>query len=106
MVLVLSTLGLVPSGCSWLFVTPPPADARPGDRVACTTSPGAPIADTLLGASSLAGALYVAGTAGNKPTPAQNALVTTGLVWTIAYTFAAVHGYRTTAACRALTDED
>lgn len=72
----------------------------------CTTSPAAPVVDTLLAASNVAGALYIAGTVGNKATPTQNALVTTGLVWAIVYTAAAIHGYRTTAACRELVDQE
>jgi hypothetical protein len=104
--LVVSTSALVLSGCSWIFVTPPPADAGRGERVECTTSPAAPVVDTLLAASNVAGALYIAGTVGNKATPTQNALVTTGLVWAIVYTTAAVHGYRATAACRELVDGD
>lgn len=103
---VLATATLGSAGCSWLFVKPLPPDYQAGDRVDCTTSPAAPIADTLLAASNIAGVLYITGTAGNKPTPTQNALVTSALVWTIVDITSAVHGYRATAACRAALDDD
>jgi hypothetical protein len=99
-------MALAQGGCSWIFVQPLPPDYQRGDPIACTTSVGAPIADTLLAASNIAGALYVAGTVGSKATPAENALVSTGLVWTVVYISAAVHGYRATAACREAKEED
>ena len=83
-----------------IFVKPLPPDYRPGRETDCTTSVAAPVADTLLAASNVAGVLYIAGTTGDKATPAQNALVTTALVWTIVYITSAIHGNRATATCR------
>jgi hypothetical protein len=103
-ILLLGVLGL--GGCSWIFVKAVPEDYGRGDRLECTTSPAAPIADTALAASNIAGVLYVAGTVGDKATPAQNAIVTTALVWTIVYVSSAIHGYRATAACRQAVAED
>jgi hypothetical protein len=99
-------VGLVLSACSLFFVTPPPADSRRGERVDCTTSPAAPIADTLLSASTLVGSLYFEDRAGSKPTSAQNAIFTAGVVWTIVFGFEAFYGYRNTAKCRALVREE
>lgn len=93
-------------GCSWIFVKPLPADYRRGDWVDCTTSAAAPIVDTALGASNIGGVLYIAGTVGDKATPALNAMVTTALLLTIVDITSAIYGYRATAACREAQAED
>ncbi len=102
---VASTAALVLPGCSWLFITPPPPHAHRGEGVKCTTSPAAPIADTIFAGANVAGALVVIGTGGSPLPPADNALAATGLVWAIVDTFAAVHGYKVTAACRDLVGD-
>jgi hypothetical protein len=91
------------SGCSWIFVKDLPPDYQRGDRIECTTSPAAPGIDTLLALSDVAGALYVAGKAGDHPSSTANALVTSSLAWAIVYTTSAVHGFRATARCREAT---
>jgi hypothetical protein len=93
-------------GCSWIFVNSLPADYQRGDRVDCTTSVAAPVADTLLAGSSVAGVLLIAGTSNGKSTPATNALVTSALVWTGIYIGSAIHGYRATSACREVMEDD
>lgn len=87
-------------GCSWIFLKPLPHDYRPGQRVDCTTSVGAPIADTLLAVSDIPGVVYAAETSNDKTSSATNAVVAGALIWTAIYLGSAIHGYSATAACR------
>jgi hypothetical protein len=98
--------GVALGGCSWIFVKPLPPDYQRGDPVECTTSVAPPVVDTLLAVSDLFAFFYIAGTTGDKATPAQNAAATSAAVWAVVYTFAAVHGYRATAACREATEDE
>jgi hypothetical protein len=102
---LLATTGSL-SGCSWIFVKPLPPNYQRGDRVDCTTSVAAPVADTLLALSNVAGVLFIAGTSGGQSNSTTNALVTSALVWTGIYIGSAVHGYRATGACRDVLADD
>jgi hypothetical protein len=92
---IAATLGLLP-GCSWLFIQPLQDDRNPGEPYTCTTNRAAPVIDTLLAASNVASAAYVANqdNAANKGTAVMAGL-SVATLWAVS----AGYGYFKTAEC-------
>lgn len=101
---VTALLTLSMSGCSFLFVQPPKDDypAR-GYTMNCTTSPVAPVFDTIFTLTNLLSAGYVAqeDNVTNKGTA-----VTAGLLVAGAWLSSAIYGYYNTSRCSELMNED
>jgi hypothetical protein len=99
-------VGLLSSGCSLVFVTPPPAAPAPGlprPQVDCTSSNLAPIVDSVLTAYELAGVAYVSTLEDsrfrNYPITRQQDMAAGG-VFAAVFAGAAIYGYVSTARCR------
>jgi hypothetical protein len=84
------------SGCSWLFVQPPPKGYDGRGPVHCTTSRVAPAFDTIFTGTNIASAIYVAGqdNAQNKEGAVIFGLGVAGL-----WLASAIYGYSNTAEC-------
>lgn len=91
------------SGCSWLFVQPPPKGYDGRGRIACTTNRAPPVIDTILTITNVGSAVYVAGqdNVTNKGSAVMFGLGVAGL-----WLASAVYGYTGTSECdEALADE-
>ena len=93
-------------GCSWIFVKPLPPDYRSGDAVDCTVDPTAPIVDTLLVATHIAGIVYLSSKSNDQNKDQVNSLVTSELIGAITWGSSAIYGYRRISACSDARDED
>jgi hypothetical protein len=84
------------TGCSFLFVQPLEPTTSRYERLDCTTNRTAPVIDTILTATNLGSAIYVAGqdNVTNKGT-AVTAGVTVALLWMSS----AIYGYTKTSEC-------
>jgi hypothetical protein len=116
-----AALLLAASGCSWITVrSPPKGPVPPEPEARCTASVAAPVVDTVLGSAALGlGATgVVAGVEGLNQcagtdtcwiqAPLATTYVTLGALLVgvaVVEGFSAAHGYRATAACRALQEE-
>jgi hypothetical protein len=87
-------------GCSYLFVTTVPENHRRDDAVECTTSRVAPIVDTVMAASHLAGFVYLESRSFPDQDRQQVTLLSVSeLAGLLIYGASAVHGYLATADC-------
>jgi hypothetical protein len=84
------------SGCSWVFVEPLPDRHVSGDFADCTTSPAAPVIDTLFALTNLGSAIYV----GGQDSPNKGAAMTAGALFGALWLSSAVYGYFKTSDCR------
>ncbi|HEY4184193.1 MAG TPA: hypothetical protein VGP07_03955 [Polyangia bacterium] len=91
---------LTMGGCSFVLVKPPPGNYRPGARVECTTSRGAPIVDTIAAAANLTALMYIET---RSRGPHDNVLANIPPVIEFAglllYTASAFKGYLDTSDC-------
>ena len=89
-------------GCSFAFVTPPPANPPPGQPLDCSTNYVDPIVDTVLG--TLGGMLTLLVLAGPCIDECGNAKpkgVLLALPFFVVPTASAIYGYSKVGACRA-----
>jgi hypothetical protein len=84
------------SGCSWIFVQPPPPDYGRGRDLDCTTNRAAPVIDTIFTITNVISALYVAGQ--NNVTN-KGASVGLGLSVAALWGMSAGYGYSNTSQC-------
>ena len=103
-----SALGLcwACSGCSLVFMTPPPSAPAPGfarPHVDCTTSNAAPIIDTAVAVYQLAAVAYVStlddARFAHYPISRQTDMALGG-AWAAGFAGSAVYGYLSAARCR------
>ena len=89
------------SGCSWLFVQPPPKGYDGRGPVQCTTSRVAPVFDTIFTGTNVVSAIYVAGQEN-----AQNKQAAVGLGLSVAalWMASAIYGYSNTSECEQAMD--
>ncbi len=101
--LLLALQGGMPSaGCSYLFVRPP-RDTELGSRVIeCTTSPAAPLIDSILVATNVGSAVYVEGQ-NNVKNKAE--AVSFGLGVATFWLSSAIYGFYFTRECAVLKEE-
>jgi hypothetical protein len=83
-------------GCSFLFLQRLPADYSEGDQVECTTSPAAPVADTVLTLLHVASLVYL-----NESYKGSNAdsLASLDFSWAIFLGASAIYGFYETHQC-------
>jgi len=106
--LIVAVLFLATSGCSWSLVQKAPADPVDATTtLTCTSSPAAPILDTVVATASVAVALL------NEPSISKNcqsdvcssgvSYINLGLLVNAAvFGVSAYHGYKSTGECREL----
>jgi hypothetical protein len=110
--LALGGLGLLvsASGCSLLFVTPPPADGRIVQRKGkCTRGVAAPIVDSLVGGLQVARTALAAAAddkvyADPKQPLSRGADIGIGVGLTALFVGSAAYGFINTAECREVED--
>jgi hypothetical protein len=94
--LLLVVVLLLLPGCSWLFVDRLPEDRHSHRDYDCTTSRTAPVVDTILTATNVASAIYVANQDNVKN---KGPAVMLGLSVAAIWASSAVYGYRATSEC-------
>lgn len=95
------------SGCSFVFVRPPPPDNEPRER-GCTESRAAPVLDAIFAALQGANLVYAvassdaewANTFGGDPPLSRGAAVPLYALATAVGTFGAYYGFHNTGVCR------
>jgi hypothetical protein len=100
--LLVVALLLLPS-CSLFFVDRLPEDHHSRREYNCTTSRTAPVVDTILAATNVASAIYVAGQDNIKN---KESAVMLGLSVAAVWASSAVYGYRATSECREAKEDD
>ncbi|HEY7373390.1 MAG TPA: hypothetical protein VIF57_14615 [Polyangia bacterium] len=89
-------------GCSFAFVTPPPANPQPGQQLDCSTSYVDPIVDTALAAlGGLFSLLILSGPCIDVCDDSKTKGVILSLPLFILPTISAIYGYSKVGACRA-----
>lgn len=92
----------VAGGCSFIFTEPLSRMHQPGDVPACSTSRAPPVLDTILTATNVASAVYVAG---KDDAPNKGLAVTAGAAAAILWAASATYGYVKTSQCEAAFEE-
>jgi len=102
-VAVLVALSVTAGGCSFVFVQPPKDDYPSRENTNCTTSPVAPVVDTVFTVTNLLSAFYVANedNVTNKG-PAVGVGLSVAAIWLAS----AIYGYYNTSRCADLTRDD
>jgi hypothetical protein len=98
-------LGLANSGCSFIFVTPPPAHAEQASNpnAECSTSRAAPAIDGILTGLRVAGTLYAAtapDSAYQGAPISRGADIGLGLTFTALFLASTIYGVVNTTECR------
>jgi hypothetical protein len=87
------------SGCSFLFVRPPPVRPILGEEFSCTTSNFWPIWDTFRASSDLIATFLIA-VGPDRRSPSRDALVNLGLSWLALDSISAWSGYSRVSQCK------
>jgi len=101
--LLLVVVLLLLPGCSWLFVDRLPEDHHSHRDYDCTTSRTAPVVDTILTATNVASAIYVASLDNVKN---KGPAVMLGLSVAAIWASSAVSGFHATSQCREAKEDD
>ncbi|MFL5308633.1 MAG: hypothetical protein ACJ8F1_25695 [Polyangia bacterium] len=102
-VIALLAAALPVTGCSFVFVQPPHDDEVRHSAGSCTSSPIAPVLDSVLTLTNLASAVYVAT---EKNASNRDAAVVLGVSFAALWLSSAIYGFYETSRCSELVSEE